>query len=52
MTQEELAIIIAYYIDGYSHEEIGRAFGMNAAALQKRKSRIITRLRKECRLHM
>ena len=52
LTQEELAIIMAYYIDGYSHEEIARAFGMNAAALQKRKSRIITRLRKECRLHM
>lgn len=52
LSKEELSILIAYYIDGYSHEEIARAFGMNAAALQKRKSRIITRLRKECRTLM
>ncbi|GED20865.1 sigma-70 family RNA polymerase sigma factor [Kurthia gibsonii] len=46
-TPEECMILHAYYIEGYDHTEIAAMLGMSRAALQKKKSRLLIRLRKE-----
>lgn len=43
----EQAILKAYYEDGHSHEEIAKCYAITTAALQKRKSRLLLKLRKK-----
>ncbi|GEK35553.1 sigma-70 family RNA polymerase sigma factor [Kurthia sibirica] len=45
VTDIELAILHAYYIENYSMQEIAKMVGQSEAALQKRKWRIVKRLR-------
>lgn len=45
MTAIEYAILAAYYFKGNTHKEIADELNITAAALQKRKSRLLKRLR-------
>lgn len=47
VTDEEFFILYAYYVEQYSHKEIATFFQQSPGTLQKRKSRILSRLRRD-----
>lgn len=47
LTKEEQQFLIDYYIVGYRYEELSVKYGASIAALKKRKTRILQRLRKQ-----
>ncbi|MED3797752.1 sigma-70 family RNA polymerase sigma factor [Lysinibacillus capsici] len=45
LKQIEREILLLYYVEGYSDQEIANALGLSAVAIKKRRGRIIQRLK-------
>ena len=47
LKQVERSILLLYYIEGYSHQEIAKELGLSVNAVTKRRARIIKKLQKQ-----
>jgi len=43
--EEERAILLLYYVEGYTYEEIAQVLHLSVSAIKKRRTRIMTKLR-------